>query len=224
MRKSIHFLLAKVPHIDVPPELRAHNLAVKFPLPGVEQGLINILVGMAQFAEGHSIKFDATITKDGVLGPVWVTMAQIRGTPLARSSGLRDVEEASSTTAIPYTVTYRKDYPFISNANDLQSWAEYLAENFNAVQPLISVKTYARKSTGLMANIVQSDIGTKLTITDNAFAWSSHVNEDYFVDAIRIEVDAKSTPKVDYVMSKSFNESYWILGTSELDTGTILGW
>ena len=76
MRKSIHFLLAKVPHIDVPPELRAHNLAVKFPLPGVEQGLINILVGMAQFAEGHSIKFDATITKDGVLGPVWVTMAR----------------------------------------------------------------------------------------------------------------------------------------------------
>lgn len=155
---------------------------------------------------------------------IYITRAQIRGTPVTADSSGRLVTRSTTGGAGEFDKTYRKDYPLISDVNLLGAFADYIVQHYSTPQPLLTL-TLGMESDAVVAQILGRYIDDRITVVDTAAGYRTNANGDYFIESVEWSGDAKSNQIGSrWLLSSWLVDQFWILGTSQLGIDTVLGY
>ena len=121
--------------------------------------------------------------------------------------------------------TFKRGYEFISDKLLLGSWAEYIVQHFNVPRPLLSVLQRADDE-ATKDKLFQANISDRQTITDTVFPWSTHVDQDFFIESIEHEVDIEGVAvhETRWKLTDFLADQFFIWGTSKWDDDTVWGY
>lgn len=165
------------------------------------------------------------IRNDGVT-PLWLQRCRIRGTPLQPTSHLRTVTRTAATTTAPFPRKYTHRYSLISDVNLLADYADYIVRRYNEPNPTIAFSLPIGKSG--TEDYLGIDVSDRYPVEDIGTPWQSNVDTDYFVERVAhdfaCERDRPKFHTISLQLSIAETDDFWVLGTSHLDTETILGY
>jgi hypothetical protein len=167
---------------------------------------------------------------------IWLTKCEVRGTAYLLSRDLRDVVAEAASPA-PFAKTYSLRLPWLTDGGDgvnsalAQSFANYVVNHYDESHPKLTVtlNPHTGDAGAQLAQMVGRELGDRVTVTDDSFAYSSQVDGDFFIE--RIEHRFQTAPgaiahETKWTLSDFLVDQTWMLGVagrSELGETTVLG-
>lgn len=168
---------------------------------------------------------EIAITNNGSVA-AYVTLLQARGTPVSQNDPIRIfAEDATSKTAYGERI-FTAGKNFVPDSAEARDWADFNLSIFKDSIPILSKRVDANRDQAHLDEVLTRDISDRITVVANTFASGLGLNEDFFIEAIRHRIDAQlKTHDVTWELSPASGYSnFWVLGTSALDTGTVLAY
>jgi hypothetical protein len=162
-----------------------------------------------------------------------ITLLQARGTPVTKGT-VTSVTSIDGPRTTPGTSQYKygvKTYLlpalWLQNTAGAQAYADFIIAANKDPRALLDLKFRADISPAMLAEIMTRRISDRVTVVAGEDRNPLGINGDFFVERI---VDHYDVQHNRYEVTLSLSQvgpessaSYWILGTSTLDTDTFLG-
>lgn len=166
---------------------------------------------------------------NGHSGTVHFQVLQIRGTPLGLPTDQRVVQR-TGTALGALAKTFEHTYPLLDDRVLAGSFADYIVQHYARPQPLLRVEIPA-DSEGVKDVLFALRISGRERISDDAFPWSSNVDQDWFIESLehecRMVPDGAGVHLTRLTLTSFLADQFWLLGVagaSELGESTILGY
>ena len=153
-----------------------------------------------------------------------ITLLQARGTPITADDPVKIVAEDATSQAAFDERTYPLPAPWIPTTDEALDYVNFILSIFKDPIPVLSISIAANRDQSHMAESLIRDIDDRVTVVATGGAGLG-INEDFFVEAIRHRIDKHRNQWTTYDLSPATAfGGFWILGTSELGTGTKLAY
>ncbi|HEU0072478.1 MAG TPA: hypothetical protein VFS30_00565 [Dehalococcoidia bacterium] len=158
---------------------------------------------------------------------VWFQALKVRGTPLQLPTSLRTVSAQATSSIAPFDKTYEQTYRLLGldNLTELQGWADYIASHYSEPHPRLSLTLFPHSddSNAQLTQMLARELNDRVTITDDSFAYSAQVDEDFFIEGISHTLDPVShAHETRWLLSTFTADSFFILDESVLDGEDVL--
>jgi hypothetical protein len=178
----------------------------------------DVAVSVSKFAQTMKI----TLTNNGSQS-AYVTLLQARGTPVTKDDPIKIRREDTTSQAAYGERTFVSRSPFIPDSSEADSWARYNLAIYKDPIPILRVRFAANDEVNLN-QALQREVSDRVTVVATGNAGLG-INEDFFIEAIRHNIRRGGLYWVEWDLSPvSGYSGFWVLGTSELGTGTVLGY
>jgi hypothetical protein len=110
--------------------------------------------------------------------------------------------------------------PYQNKTTEAQDFADILLGWYkDAIVRVKSVTFSPNRNDGMMKAFLRGEPGSKIKITEPI----ANIDEEFFINGVQFKVMAGSVVKATWYLEPASTAAYWILGTSKLDTETLLG-
>ena len=168
---------------------------------------------------GNSMSF--RLTNNGAVS-AFITLLQARGTPVAQSDPIPMISEDAASIVLFKKRSFDLSEHFLSSSQDGQDWCDYNVAIFATEIPIIDVELLGNTSLVHMEASKLLDISDRVTFKGLTQATQLGLNEDFFIETIAASMGEDQLLHTKYTLTPASGYSgFWILGTSELDTGTV---
>lgn len=156
-----------------------------------------------------------------------LTAVQARGIPVTFGDGIMILAENTASKTAYGRRTYEFPGPWLPSVGVGQDYADYLVAQYKDPRPGLTLTYNALRDAAHRTEALTREVSDRVTVTATGAARLG-IDADWYVEGIehRIE-DAGHWHEVTYLLSPVAaggvaGSSFWVLGTSALDTGTIL--
>jgi hypothetical protein len=173
---------------------------------------------------GHGASW--SITNNSPNG-VWFQKTVVLGKLLLQPTSLRTVSAQATSSIAPFDKTYEQSYRLLGLGNlvELQGWADYIASHFSEPHPRLGLTLFPHSddSDAQLTQMLAREINDRVTITDDSFAYSSQVDEDFFIEGVTHTLDPVShAHETKWLLSTFTADQFFILDESVLDGEDVL--
>ncbi len=166
---------------------------------------------------GNSVKFVMT-NNSGSTGTV--TKLQLRGKRVLTYEPAISLQTDSDSIAIYNTKPLRLQLPYQDNPLEAQDFVDTLIGRWK--DPKVRVKTVSfdpNQGDSLMTAALVGEPGRRIGISDPV----TGVTDDYVIGGVEMTLAKGKLIPTTWFLQLASDSTFWILGTSKLDTETILG-
>ncbi len=211
---------AKYPSTDTPGG--AYVEAWTTPVVGTDitqTGVANgdIGVSVSKFANAMQI----TITNNHASDTATLTLIQAKGTAVTRDNPIWVVaEDATSKTAYGER-SFRLPGKYYASSDDAQGAVDYIISRYKDPLAVLTIVLSGNRDDAHLAQCVSREIGDRITVVAENRA-ELGIDEDFFVESISHRIGRGRSMVTTFTCAPaSGDEGYFILDTSELDTGKL---
>lgn len=182
----------------------------------------DISVSVSKFATAMKIN----ITNNHATAIATLTLVQAKGTPVTKLSSTT-INEEDSTSQTTYGIkTYSLPAKWLQSTNTAQDYSKFIISRYKDPVSLIEMSFYANKNTDLMTQALTRDLSDRITVIATGSKTQLGISNDFFIEAISHRIsNAGRNHWVTFELSEaSADGGYWVIGTSELGTGTKLAY
>lgn len=142
--------------------------------------------------------------------PVYLQTFFVRATPTTTAVE-ENVVTVQNASPIVEGQTIQTTFGHQSNGTGVAGWASWEAATRVVQQPRVTV-TMRPDTDALMALVLGADIWQRMTISDTAASWNSHVAGDYFIESIALTFARGGPAPV---------TAQWLMFPEDLSRGTL---
>ncbi len=152
-----------------------------------------------------------------------LTLVQAQGTAVTYSDAITVLSEDATSKTAHGRRSYDFTGPWLPNTTVAQTYADYLIAQYkNPVAALALTFSASRDSTH-MAQAIGRALSDRITVTAANRSKLGLTATDWIIERIEHRLDALGADhKVALTVTPASAATFWILGTSALDTGTVL--
>ena len=150
----------------------------------------------------------------------YITQLALRATPIRSASDLPLIEY-TPTSPPSLTAMLEHDYSLNDSKVGVESWANYLGEQYDNQQSNISV-TLRPRTTALLQQMLSRNISDRVTLTNNDKIYSTGINGNYYIESIRHRIKSGGFLHETTWAVTPVDSLFWILGTGELGDAQTL--
>lgn len=203
------------------PGVRIAGADVITPVAGedyVFSGADSDLVTTDTILGGNAVTY---VVKNNSAASGTITTLQIRGKRVLVYEPAIVENSDSDSIADHDDRPFRARLTYQDNPTEGQDFADIILSRYkDAKVRAQSVSFSANKSASLMAAAMQGEPGRKITLTEHV---SNLAADEYVINAVEMRIAPTNKIDVTWILANALGESYWVLGTSKLDTETTLG-
>ena len=179
----------------------------------------DIAVAVTKSAQTMAI----TLTNNGST-VAYITLLQARGTPVTANDPVRVVAEDTSSQSTYGQRSFRPREQFVPDTQEGQGWADFNLSIYKDPIPIVQITVHANRDHAHMEQVLTRDISDRITLIATGRAGLG-INQDFFIESELHEVSEARVHRVTWRLSPASGYSnFWILGTSKLDTETVLAY
>ena len=174
----------------------------------------NISIVTTKFAK--TIKL--AITNNGTVS-AFITLLKARGTYYDDQTKVtRKAEDSTSQTAYQKR-TKELNGKYMTDADTAQGYCDYAIGKFKNPRAELSMSAMNQNST-ILTNILNLEISDRITVVNTKLG----LNDDYFIDYMEHDISLSGKlHTVNYRLSDTINEDFWVLDYSALASTTAEG-
>ena len=183
----------------------------------------NVTASIGISVSKSSETMEITLTNN-TSATAYITKLQARGTAItADDPASIKQEDATSQTAFGKR-TWPSKTKFIPDTGEALDWADYNLSIYKDPTAVLQLSYFANRDTNAINEMLDRDISERVTVVADNTADLS-INRDFFIEAVRHQIDANRLHQVTYLLSDAIQFSdFWVLNTSALGTQTRLAY
>ena len=168
---------------------------------------------------------EIAVTNNGSTA-AFLTLLQARGTPVT----VDDPVKVSAVDTVSEAKYGERTFPlvdhFIANTEEGQQWAAYNLAIYKQEIPILALTISANIDLAHLTEVLERDISDRITVVATSIGSGLGINEDFFIESMRHTIDEETgVHRVRWELSPASGVSgFWVLGTSELATETVLAY
>jgi hypothetical protein len=183
----------------------------------------NLTASIGIAVSKSSETMDITLTNNASV-TAYITKLQARGTAISADDPASiKQEDATSKTAFGKR-TWPSRTKFIPSTSEALDSADFNLSIYKDPTAVLQLSYFANKDSNSVNEMLDRDISERVTVVAENTADLS-IDRDFFIEAVRHQIDADRLHKVTYLLSDAVQFSdFWVLNTSALGTSTRLAY
>lgn len=154
-------------------------------------------VSMTVAAGISSNGFDLTVTNvDSATG--WLLVTGLRAVAL-KAGGETNAYEATVASPIVVGQQLSRTFEFMQDASIAQGFADFTASTMNVLRPRPTI-SIVPNTDAAMAMILGAELSKRVRLTDNASAWQTGIDNDFFIESIQFEFESPTMIRATWMM------------------------
>ena len=154
----------------------------------------------------------------------FVTLLKARGTPVTRNDPVRMLAEDTSSQTTHGQRTFSPREQFVPDTVEGQDWCEFNLSIYKDPIPIVQIVVEMNRDHSHLVKVLSRDVSDRITLVATGGAGLG-INEDFFIESVSHVVDDARVHRVTWRLSPASGYSnFWQLGTSKLDTETVLAY
>lgn len=166
-----------------------------------------------------------TVTNNHVSNTATITLLKARGTAVLKGTPTSMRGQDTTSQGKYGQRTYRSPAKWLPTTNAAQDYCDGLVLGNKDPIAYLTVPFLANLNQTIFTELVSRDISDRVTITATASLTGLNISADFFIEAIEERYDIQNNRyEMTFELSlAATNNNFWVLGTSVLDTSTVLG-